>query len=81
MEPGNERDSQPDRGLERVIVAIAGAVITFCLVAVAIYYRMADVPANGWIHGGPVTMTAAMAGLFAGGFAAFVVLVLLLQRR
>jgi hypothetical protein len=81
MEPDNERDNQPDRGLERVIVAIVGAVVTFCLIAVVIYYRMAEVPANGWIHGGPVTMTAAMAGLFAGGFAAFVMLVLLLQRR
>jgi hypothetical protein len=65
----------------RVVVAIAGALVTFCLVAVAIYYKMADVPAHGWINGGPAMLTSAMAGLFGGGFASLMVLVLLLQRR
>jgi hypothetical protein len=81
MEPGNEGGNRSDRGLQRVIVAIVGAVITFCLVAVAIYYKMDNVPANGWMYAGPASLRAASAGLFGGGFAAFVALILLLQRR
>jgi hypothetical protein len=70
-----------DRGLRRVAVAIAGAFVTFCLVAMAIYYKMADVRVNGFVHGGPLMLTAAMAGLFAGGLAAVVALILLLRLR
>ena len=69
-----------DRDLRRVIVAIAGALITFGVVATAVYYKMADVPVNGWVHGGPVMLAAAMAGLFGGGLLAVVVLIVLLRR-
>jgi hypothetical protein len=72
---------KPDRGLRRVVVAVVGALFTFCLVAIAIYYKMADVSLNGWMHGGPTTLAAAMAGLFSGGLVAVVVLVLLLRWR
>jgi hypothetical protein len=72
---------KPDRGLRRVVVAIAGASITFCLVAMAIYYKMADVGVDGFVHGGPTALAAAMAGLFGGGIAAVVMLVLLLRLR
>lgn len=75
--PGNESGNRD----ARAAVAIAGALVTFCLVAVSVYYKMADVPAHGWIHGGPVMLTSAMAGLFGGGFASLIVVVLLLQRR
>jgi hypothetical protein len=69
-----------DRDLRRVIVAIVGAGVTFLLVAAAVYYRMADVRLNGWVHGGPVMLAAAMAGLFGGGLLAVVVLIVLLRR-
>ena len=72
---------KPDRGLRRVVVAVVGALVTFCLAAIAIYYKMADVSLNGWMHGGPTTLAAAMAGLFGGGFVAVVALILLLRRR
>jgi len=72
---------EPDRGLRGVVVAIVGALIAFCLVATAIYYKMADVHLNGWMHGGPTTLASAMAGLFGGGLAAMVVLILLLRWR
>jgi hypothetical protein len=65
----------------RITVAVAGAMIVFCGVAVAVYYWIADVPVHGWMHGGPVALTGAMAGLFAGGLAATVALILLLRRR
>ena len=65
----------------RVFIAIAGAVIAFCVVAVAVYYWIAGVATHGWLHGGPVALTGAMAGLFAGGLAAVVALILLLRRR
>jgi hypothetical protein len=81
MEPANEGGNRPDKGLQRVIVAVGGAVIVFCLVAAVVYYKMNDVSANGWMYRGPASMTAAGAGLFVGGFAAFVALILLLQRR
>jgi hypothetical protein len=42
---------------------------------------MADVGANGLVHGGPATLAAAMAGLFSGGLVAVVVLILLLRLR
>jgi hypothetical protein len=67
--------------LRRFVIAVAGAVITFCLVATVIYYKMAQVSANGWMHGGPTMLTAGMAGLFGGGLAAVVALILLLRRR
>jgi hypothetical protein len=65
----------------RIVVAIGGAVIAFCVVAVAAYYRVAGVAVHGWLHGGPVALTGAMAALFAGGLAAVVALILLLRRR
>jgi hypothetical protein len=54
-----------DRGLRRVVVAVTGMLVTFCLVATTIYYKMADVAVNGFVHG--------------GGLAALVVLILLLR--
>ncbi len=67
--------------LWRVVGAIVGAGVSFCLVAAAIYYKVADVRVNGLLHGGPATLAAAMAGLFGGGLVAVGVLVLLLRRR
>jgi hypothetical protein len=72
---------KPDRDLRRVVVAIAGALVTFFLVAMAIYYWMADVRVNGLVHGGPAMLAAAMAGLFGGGLVALVAMILLLRRR
>ena len=70
-----------DRELRRMVVAIVGGLAAFCLVAGAIYYKMADVAVNGFVHGGPATLAAAMAGLFSGGLVAVVVLILLLRVR
>jgi hypothetical protein len=70
-----------DRDLRRIVIAIVGGLAAFCVVAVVIYYRMADVAANGFLHGGPATLAAAMAGLFGGGLVAVVVLILLLRLR
>jgi hypothetical protein len=70
-----------DKNLQRVVIAITGMVLTFCLVATAIYYKMADVAVNGFMHGGPTMLAAAMAGLFGGGLAALLVLILLLRLR
>jgi hypothetical protein len=72
---------KPDRGLRRVVVAIAGALIVFCFVAMVIYYKMADVAVDGFVHGGPATLAAAMAGLFGGGLVAVVALIFLLRVR
>jgi hypothetical protein len=66
-------------GVLHLVSAIAGAMVSFCLVATAIYYRMADVRVNGFFHGGPASLAAAMAGLFGGGIVAVVVLVSLLR--
>jgi hypothetical protein len=71
--------SDPD--LRRIIVAIVGAVITFCLAATAIYYKMANVRMNGFVQAGPAALTSAMAGLFGGGLLAVAALILLLHRR
>ncbi len=68
-----------DASALRLIAAILGAMVSFAVVAAAIYYRLADVPVNGLFHGGPRTLTAAMGGLFGGGLAAVVALVLLLK--
>jgi hypothetical protein len=68
-----------DRGVRSVTAAVLGSVASFCLVAVAIYYKVADVRVNGMLHGGPTALAAAMAGLFGGGVVAVVVLVFLLQ--
>jgi hypothetical protein len=68
-----------DRDLRRVLVAIIGGLAAFCLVAGTIYYKMADVAVNGFVHGGPAMLSAAMAGLFGGGLAAVAVLILLLR--
>ena len=65
----------------RIVAAIVGAVIAFCVVAVSVYYWIAGVAVHGWMHGGPVALTGAMAGLFSGGLAAVVALILLLRRR
>jgi hypothetical protein len=70
-----------DRSLRGVVVAIAGAFVTFCLVAVTIDTKMAGGGANGFLHGSPGMLSAAMAGLFGGGVAALVMLILLLQWR
>jgi hypothetical protein len=68
-----------DQGLRRIVVAIVGAVVSFCLVAVGIFYKVADVGRNGFVYEGPKALAAAMAGLFGGGLAAVVVMVLLLR--
>jgi hypothetical protein len=70
---------KPDTDLRRIVVAVVGALVAFCLVAVAIYYKMADVAENGFVYGGPTALAAAMAGLFGGGLIAVVVLILLLR--
>jgi hypothetical protein len=72
---------KPDRDLRRILVAIAGGLAAFCVVATAIYYKMAHVAADGFVHGGPAMLAAAMAGLFGGGLAAVVALILLLRVR
>jgi hypothetical protein len=69
-----------DPGLQRFIESVAGATISFCVVAVGIYYKVADVRVNGAFHGGPASLAAAMAGLFGGGIVAVLVLVFLLRR-
>jgi hypothetical protein len=68
-----------DNGLRSVVVALLGAFVSFCVVATAVYYWMADVRVNGFLHGGPTALTAAMAGLFSGGLVAVAVLVMLLR--
>jgi hypothetical protein len=80
-EVSGERSSgvKRDRGLQRFVVSAAGAMISFCVVAVAIYYKIADVRVNGAFHGGPASLAAAMAGLFGGGVVAVLVLVSLLR--
>ena len=70
-----------DRDLRRVLVALVGAVAAFCLVAAGIYYKLAEVAVNGWLHGGPRMLTAAMAGLFGGGLVAVAMLIVLLRVR
>jgi hypothetical protein len=70
-----------DGDLRRVVVAIVGGLAAFCVVAATIYYKMADVAVNGFVHGGPAMLAAAMAGLFGGGLVAVVVLILLLRLR
>jgi hypothetical protein len=70
-----------DKGLQRIVIAVTGMVVTFCIVATAIYYKMADVAVNGFLHGGPTTLAAATAGLFCGGLTALLVLILLLRIR
>jgi hypothetical protein len=68
-----------DRVLQRFVVSAAGAMISFCVVAVGVYYKVADVKVNGAFHGGPASLAAAMAGLFGGGVVAVLVLVFLLR--
>jgi hypothetical protein len=70
---------KPENDLRRVVAALAGAAGSFCLVAVLVYCWMADVGQNGFLHGGSRTLAAGMAGLFSGGLAAVVALVLLLR--
>jgi hypothetical protein len=71
----------PDKDLRRVVIAIVGAVVVFVLVGLGIYWKLANVQVNGFVHGGPAMMTGAMGGLFGGGLVALLVLILLLQRR
>jgi hypothetical protein len=68
-----------DRGLQRFVASVLGAMASFCLVAMGIYYKVADVRVNGAFHGGPASLAAAMAGLFGGGIVAVMVLVFLLR--
>jgi hypothetical protein len=68
-----------DRGLQHFVMSVAGAMISFCVVAGGIYYKVADVRVNGAFHGGPASLAAAMAGLFGGGVVAVLVLVFLLR--
>jgi hypothetical protein len=70
---------KPDKGLRRIVTALVVAFVGFCVVAFLVYYWMADVRANGFLHGGPGGLSAAMAGLFSGGLVAVAVLVLLLS--
>jgi hypothetical protein len=72
---------EPDRSLRPVVVAVVGALAIFCMVGIAIYYKMGDVGRNGFVQSGPTALAAAMAGLFGGGVAAVVALVLLLRWR
>jgi len=69
-----------DEGVGRVVAAIAAAIVSFCVVGAAVFYRVAKVGAVG-LHGGPTTLAAAMAGLFGGGVVAVVVLILVLKFR
>ena len=59
---------------------MVGAGVSFCGVAGVIYCEIAKVRQNGFFQGGPTALAAAMAGLFGGGVAAVVALVLLLRR-
>ncbi len=68
-----------DNSLRRLIAAFGGAFVSFCLVAMAIYAKIANVRMNGFLRSGPTALAAAMAGLFGGGLAAVIVLVLLLR--
>jgi hypothetical protein len=68
-----------DRGLKRLVASLFGAMFSFCVVAIGIYYKVADVRVNGAFHGGPASLAAAMAGLFGGGIVAVMVLVVLLR--
>lgn len=54
-------------------------MLCFCVAAMAIYCKVADVRANGFFHSGPAALAAAMAGLFGGGIVAVMVLVFLLR--
>jgi hypothetical protein len=73
------RSRKTDDGVRGVIAALVGAVVSFVLVASAVYYKMAVVRMNGVLHGGPDVLAAGMAGLFGGGIVAVVVLVILLR--
>jgi hypothetical protein len=68
-------------GLGLVAAAIAGAVVSFCVVGGAIFYKVAGARSVGLGHGGPVVLAAAMGGLFGGGLAAMLVLILVLRWR
>jgi hypothetical protein len=76
---GRSSGVKRDRGLQRFVVSAAGALISFCVVAVGVYYKIADVRVKGVFHGGPAALAAAMAGLFGGGVVAVLVLVFLLR--
>jgi len=69
-----------DDGLRRIVVALVGALVSFCVVGMLVYCWMANVRVNGFLHGGPATLVAGMAGLFSGGLVAVAVLVLVLSR-
>ncbi|MBB5342809.1 hypothetical protein [Tunturibacter empetritectus] len=48
-------------------------MLSFCVAAMEIYCKVADVRANGFFHGGRAALAAAMAGLFGGGIVAVLV--------
>jgi hypothetical protein len=70
---------KPDNDLRRLVAALAGAAVSFCVVAVLVYCWVANVRVNGFVDSGPAALSAGMAGLFSGGLAGMVVLVLLLR--
>jgi hypothetical protein len=70
-----------EKGYRAVVIAVTGAVAVFCIVAVGIFYRVANVRVNGWIHGGPTMLAGGMAGLFGGGLAGLVMLMMLLRGK
>ena len=70
-----------DAGVLRLIVALAAAAVSFCVVGAALFYKVANVAAAGWRFSGPTALTGEMAALFGGGLVALVVLVAALHWR
>jgi hypothetical protein len=68
-----------DEEVRRMVLAVAAAGVSFCLVAVGLFYEVAKVGVEGWRLGGPVALAGEMAGLFGGGLAAVVVLIAVLR--
>ncbi len=68
---------QMDQSLRRILTAVASAIAAFLLVGGGVFYRMAW--RVGGVHGGPDLLAAAMAGLFVGGLAGLLVLILSLR--
>jgi hypothetical protein len=66
-------------GAGRLITAVIGALISLCVVGTAIFHKVAAAKGVTLSHGGPAMLTAAMAGLFGGGLAAVLVLILILR--
>ncbi|WP_158792315.1 hypothetical protein [Granulicella sp. L60] len=68
-----------EMGLGRVVAALVGAVVSFCVVGGAVFYKVAGVGVSGLRHGGPVVLAGAMAGLFGGGLVAMLMLITALR--